>query len=79
MHDDHRLRLSPTAIASPAAARATAISLRLTANRLGQFLIPLGAGIVAGALGIGSVFAVMAASLVGSCVMAGMKGKGLDA
>ena len=69
--------LSLTVIASPPAARATAISLRLTANRLGQFLIPLSAGVVAGSLGVGSVFAVMAASLIGSCVMAGVKSKGL--
>lgn len=46
---------------------------------MGPFLIPLGAGIVAGALGVGSVFAVMVASLIGSCVMASVKGKGLGA
>jgi hypothetical protein len=67
--------LSLTVVASPASARATAISLRLTANRLGQFLIPLGSGLIAGALGVGSVFALIAASLVGSCIMARVKGR----
>jgi predicted MFS family arabinose efflux permease len=67
--------LSLTVVAAPATARATAISLRLTANRVGQFLIPLGSGLIAGALGVGSVFALMAASLVGSCIMARVKGR----
>jgi len=68
--------LSLTVIASPEAARGTAISLRLTANRVGQFLIPLGAGVLAGGLGIGSVFLVIALSLSGSCVMAAAKCNG---
>jgi len=43
--------------------RAMAISLRLTGNRLGQFVFPLIAGLTAGSLGIGSVFLVMSATL----------------
>lgn len=43
--------------------RAMAISLRLTGNRLGQFVFPLIAGLTAGSLGLGSVFLVMSATL----------------
>ncbi|MFZ2174091.1 MAG: MFS transporter, partial [Rhodococcus sp. (in: high G+C Gram-positive bacteria)] len=38
--------------------RAAALSLRLTGNRLGQVLIPLVAGTVAGIAGTGAIFAV---------------------
>ncbi|MET8353777.1 MFS transporter [Micromonospora sp. NPDC005206] len=43
--------------------RASALSLRLTGNRLGQVLVPLGAGVVAGAAGAASVFVVTGALL----------------
>ncbi|MBB3662202.1 MFS family permease [Prauserella sediminis] len=43
--------------------RASALSLRLTGNRLGQVLVPLGAGGIAGVAGAGSVFLVTAALL----------------
>lgn len=43
--------------------RASALSLRLTGNRLGQVLVPLGAGAIAGVAGAGSVFLVTAALL----------------
>ncbi|MEU3270045.1 MFS transporter [Saccharomonospora sp. NPDC006951] len=43
--------------------RASALSLRLTGNRLGQVLVPLGAGAIAGITGVGSVFVVTGALL----------------
>jgi MFS family permease len=41
---------------SPVDERAMAISIRLFGNRLGQFLVPLGSGALAGSFGGGSVF-----------------------
>jgi MFS family permease len=46
--------------------RALAISARLTANRVGQFLVPASAGAIAGAAGAGSVFLGLAALLASS-------------
>lgn len=46
---------------APARDRSTALSMRLTANRLGQVSVPVAAGALAGALGPGSVFAVVGA------------------
>lgn len=43
--------------------RASALSLRLTGNRLGQVLVPLGAGAIAGVTGVASVFLVTGALL----------------
>ncbi len=56
--------ISLTLAIAPVESRATAMSLRLTASRLGQFLLPLGAGTVAAALGPGSIFAVVGAGLM---------------
>jgi len=47
----------------PAGSRASALSLRLTGNRLGQVLVPLGAGAIAGLTGPASVFVVTGALL----------------
>jgi MFS family permease len=52
-------------IASPQD-RALAISARLTANRVGQFIVPASAGAIAGAAGAGSVFLGLAALLASS-------------
>jgi sugar phosphate permease len=41
--------------------RALAVSIRLTGNRLGQFLIPAGAGLLAAGSGTGAVFIGLAA------------------
>jgi MFS family permease len=46
--------------------RALAISARLTANRVGQFIVPASAGAIAGAAGAGSVFLGLAALLATS-------------
>jgi len=46
--------------------RASALGLRLTGNRIGQFIVPLGASAAAGAAGVASVFLVNGALLLGS-------------
>jgi MFS family permease len=46
--------------------RALAISARLTANRVGQFIVPASAGAIAGVAGAGSVFLGLAALLATS-------------
>lgn len=49
--------------------RAMAISLRLTGNRLGQFVLPLIAGVTAGSMGVGAVFIVLSGMLGVSTVV----------
>ena len=48
--------------------RALAVSARLTGNRLGQFLLPMAAGLLANGAGVGAVFWSMAALLGASLV-----------
>ena len=50
----------------PAHARATALAVRLTGNRLGQVATPAAAGLVAGSAGAGSVFWLLSGVLVAS-------------
>ena len=45
-------------------ARGTANSLRIMSNRIGQFVMPFGAGLVAAAAGLGGLFLVLAAAIV---------------
>jgi MFS family permease len=52
----------------PEHARATALGLRLTGNRLGQVATPAAAGVVAGSAGAGSVFWLLSAMLVASAL-----------
>lgn len=58
-----------TMMIAPVAVRGTALSLRLTANRLAQFSIPLAAGAVVAPLGAAGVFGLCGATLLG--VLAG--------
>ena len=51
---------------APVNARATAMTLRLTGNRLGQFLIPFAGSVVATAAGVGGVFLIIAICLFGT-------------
>ena len=51
---------------APHEARATALSLRITGNRLGQFLLPLFGGVLASITGAGGVLLVTALALAGS-------------
>jgi hypothetical protein len=46
-----------------------AISLRLTGNRVGQFILPVGAGLVAGSMGVSSVFLGLAGLLAASTLV----------
>jgi MFS family permease len=52
----------------PEHARATALGLRLTGNRLGQVAAPAAAGAVAGSAGTGSVFWLLSSMLAASAV-----------
>jgi predicted MFS family arabinose efflux permease len=45
-------------------ARGTANSLRIMSNRIGQFVMPFGAGLVAAASGITGLFIILAAAIV---------------
>lgn len=58
--------LSMTWVASLVAPanRASALSLRLTGNRVGQVVVPLGAGALSSAAGVSAVFVVMSAALL---------------
>lgn len=48
---------------TPREDRGTALAIRMTGNRLGQTIFPIGFGAMAGVLGPGTVFLVMAASM----------------
>jgi len=50
------LTLSWVAARAPADIRGTAMGLRLSGNRLGQFALPVLAGLVAGAAGLPAIF-----------------------
>jgi MFS family permease len=60
------LTMSLVSRIAPPQDRALAISARLTANRVGQFVVPASAGAIAGAAGAGSVFLGLAALLASS-------------
>ncbi len=60
------LTLSGVVDLAPPGARATAMSLRLTGNRLGLIVIPLGASLIATFTGAAGVFVILATCLVGS-------------
>ena len=49
---------------APPTARGTALSLRLTANKVAQVGFPLLAGLLVGPLGVGGIFALIGASLL---------------
>ncbi|CAN5356290.1 MFS transporter [soil metagenome] len=50
------LTMAWVARSAPVRLRSTALAIRLTANRLGQFVIPLGAGLIAGVAGTAAMF-----------------------
>lgn len=52
------------ATVAPPEAQATAMAVRVSGNRVGQVVFPLGLGGIAGVLGPGAVFLFMAAALV---------------
>ena len=51
---------------APAEARGTAMTLRLTGNRIGQFVIPFMGAVVAGLTGVGGIFLIIACGLFGT-------------
>ncbi len=56
---------------APYTARATALSLRITGNRIGQVSLPFMASFLAAATGARGVFAVIGVSLIGSALSVG--------
>jgi MFS family permease len=60
------LTFSSVVMIAPPNARATALSLRLTGNRIGQMIVPVLAGITAEATGIGGVLVIIAGFLAAS-------------
>jgi hypothetical protein len=49
-----------------AGARGTANSLRIMSNRIGQFAMPFGAGLVAAATGLAGLFLLLAVATAGA-------------
>ncbi|OWJ73026.1 MFS transporter [Haematobacter massiliensis] len=62
--------VSLTMVIAPPAARGTALSLRLTANRIAQFTIPIIAGVAVGSFGAAGVLGVSGAALMTATLMA---------
>lgn len=54
------LTMSIVSKKSPIEERAMAISIRLFGNRLGQFIVPLGMGVIAGPFGSSAIFVGLA-------------------
>lgn len=63
---------------APRRARGTALSIRMTAIRLAQFLLPLGAGLVVAPLGAAGTFALSGVAILGATWMrpGGITGSG---
>jgi predicted MFS family arabinose efflux permease len=62
------LTISGVVEVAPPEARGTAMTLRITGNRIGLMCMPLAAGFVAAATGAGGILAIIALSLTGSAV-----------
>lgn len=62
------LTISGTVEVAPPEARGTAMTLRITGNRLGLMFLPLAAGFVAAATGAVGILVIIAVSLTGSAV-----------
>jgi MFS family permease len=60
------LTFSEVVMLAPKDARATALSLRLTGNRIGQLMVPVLASLIAEVTGIGGVLIIIAACLAAS-------------
>ncbi|MEU4656609.1 MFS transporter [Streptomyces sp. NPDC023723] len=58
------LSMTTVVQAAPAAARSTALALRLTGNRLGQVAAPAAAGLIAGVAGVAAPFVMLGALLL---------------
>ncbi|WP_406098418.1 MFS transporter [Streptomyces sp. NBC_01013] len=69
------LSMTTVVRAAPAAARSTALALRLTGNRLGQVATPAAAGLVAGVAGTAAPFVMLGVLLVAAAGL-GARGEG---
>ncbi|WJV49765.1 MFS transporter [Streptomyces flavofungini] len=73
------LSMTTVVQAAPAAARSTALALRLTGNRLGQVAAPAGAGAVAGVAGVGAPFVMLGVLLLGAAALGPRRASGRGA
>ncbi|MDF2119822.1 MFS transporter [Roseiarcaceae bacterium H3SJ34-1] len=62
------LCLSNVVDLAPVAARGTAMTMRITGNRMGQFIVPFGASLVASASGVGAILLLIGLALAVSGV-----------
>lgn len=69
------LSMTTVVQAAPAAARSTALALRLTGNRLGQVAAPATAGLLAGLAGTAAPFALLGVLLLASAAVAARPGR----
>jgi len=60
------LCLSNVVDVAPVHARGMAMTLRLTGNRIGQFIVPFGAGVVASSTGAGGILFIIGLSVAAS-------------
>jgi MFS family permease len=60
------LCLSNVVDLAPVAARGTAMTMRITGNRMGQFIVPFGASLVASASGVGAILLLIGLALAAS-------------
>lgn len=70
------LSMTTVVQAAPAAARSTALALRLTGNRLGQVAAPATAGLLAGLAGTAAPFALLGVLLLVSAAVAARPARG---
>ncbi|MFH8345670.1 MFS transporter [Streptomyces sp. NPDC018045] len=68
------LSMTTVVRAAPAAARSTALALRLTGNRLGQVAAPATAGLLAGPAGAAAPFAMLGVLLLAAAAVAARPG-----
>ena len=62
------MTLALVALSAPEGGRGTALAIRVTGNRIGQVIFPVGVAGLANVLGPGAVFIFVAGTLLGGAV-----------
>jgi MFS family permease len=70
------LTMAWLSVQTPREQRGTALAMRMTGNRIGQVVLPVGVGGVASALGVGVVFVVIGCGLLASALV--LRGAPID-
>ena len=70
------LSVSSIAEIVPPASRGTAMTIRITGNRLGQVLVPILASLIAASAGAAGVLAIIGVNLIGSAIAVQRTNKG---